>query len=314
MRNNKLAIIAPCYNEEEIISYSIEKLTLLLKKMTDDNLISPESKIVFVDDGSKDKTREIITKCCEENKNIALISLSHNFGQQHAILAGLNLVDADMYVTIDADLQDDHMMIIEMIKKYEEGNEIVSGCRKKRDTDSFFKKNTAFLFYKFMNLIGIGIRQNHSEFRLMSKKAVELLKDYKERTIFLRGIVQNLGLKSCDVYYDGLERQAGKTKYSLFILLELAWTAITSFSIFPLRLITSIGLLTSLFSVLVMVYALISYVKHYSVSGWTSLIMVIAFFNGIIIMSLGIIGEYLGKVLTEVKGRPLYQIGKTINL
>lgn len=314
MRNNKLAIIAPCYNEEEIISYSIEKLTLLLKKMTDDNLISPESKIVFVDDGSKDKTREIITKCCEENKNIALISLSHNFGQQHAILAGLNLVDADMYVTIDADLQDDHMMIIEMIKKYEEGNEIVYGCRKKRDTDSFFKKNTAFLFYKFMNLIGIGIRQNHSEFRLMSKKAVELLKDYKERTIFLRGIVQNLGLKSCDVYYDGLERQAGKTKYSLFILLELAWTAITSFSIFPLRLITSIGLLTSLFSVLVMVYALISYVKHYSVSGWTSLIMVIAFFNGIIIMSLGIIGEYLGKVLTEVKGRPLYQIGKTINL
>lgn len=314
MGNNKLAIILPCYNEEDIINYSIEQLILLIKIMIDDSLISHNSKIVFVNDGSKDKTKEIILDHCRNNSHIALINLSRNFGQQYAILAGLNSVDADMYVTIDADLQDDCNMIIEMVKKYRQGYEIVYGCRKKRTTDSFFKKTTAFLFYKFMNLININIRQNHSEFRLMSKTAVNLLKSYKEKTIFLRGIVQNLGLKTCDVYYDGLERLAGETKYSFLSLIELAWCAITSFSIFPLRLITFIGALTSVLSGFVMTYAIVSYIKHYSIPGWTSIMMVVAFFSGIIIMSLGIIGEYLSKVLIEVKDRPLYQIEKTVNL
>lgn len=313
MKNNNLAIIVPCYNEEAIIEYSIEQLSLLVEIMIDDGLISHNSKIYFVDDGSSDKTKEIIKKHCK-NERIALIELTRNYGQQPAIIAGLNTVNADIYVTIDADLQDDHMMIVDMVKEYLNGNEIVYGCRKERKTDSIFKKNTALLFYKFMNFIGINIRENHSEFRLMSKTAVEKLKEYKEKTIFLRGIVQNIGLKSCNVYYDRLERLAGKTKYSFLKLLGLAWCAITSFSILPLRLITIVGLLTSLMSLFVMIYALISHFKHYSIQGWTSIMMTIAFFSGIIIMSLGIIGEYLSKVLIEVKNRPLYQIEQTTNL
>lgn len=313
MRNNKLVIIAPCFNEEEVIEYSIEQLLLVLNIMIDDGLISYNSQICFVNDGSIDNTSKIIEKYLNNNK-IALIDLSKNYGQQSAILAGLNSIDADIYLTIDADLQDDLMGIIDMVKKYLEGYEIVYGCRKKRETDSFLKKSTAFLFYKFMNLIGINIRQNHSEFRLMSRFAVEKLNEYKEKTIFLRGIVQNIGLNSCNVYYDGLERLAGKTKYSFWTLLELAWGAITSFSLLPLRLITIIGLLTTFISFLIIIYALVSFAKHYSIPGWTSIIMTIAFFSGIIIMSLGIIGEYISKILIEVKNRPLYQIKKTINL
>ena len=311
---NKLVIIAPCYNEEDIIEYSIQKLNLLLEDLIYENLVSIESKICFVNDGSKDKTADIIQKYCDENKKIVLLNLTKNYGQQNAILAGINTLEADIYVTIDADLQDNHLIIKDMVKKYLEGCDIVYGIRKKRETDSFFKKTTALMFYRFMNNIGIKIRENHSEFRLMSRFAVEKLKEYKEKTIFLRGIVQNIGLKSCDIFYDRLERTAGKTKYSFFKLLELAWSAITSFSLLPLRLITIVGGLTSIVSALILVYGLVSYFKHYSIPGWTSIIMTIAFFSGIIIMSLGIIGEYLGKVLIEVKDRPLYQIEDSVNL
>jgi len=311
---NKLVIIAPCYNEEDIIEYSIQKLNLLLEDLIYENLVSIESKICFVNDGSKDKTADIIQKYCDENKKIVLLNLTKNYGQQNAILAGINTLEADIYVTIDADLQDNHLIIKDMVKKYLEGCDIVYGIRKKRETDSFFKKSSAFLFYKFMNLIGIKIRQNHSEFRLMSKNTVEKLKQYREKALFLRGIVQNIGLKSKDVYYDSLQRQAGKSKYSFINLLGLAWCAITSFSIFPLRLITFVGAITSFISVLILLYGIISYFKHYSTPGWTSIIMTIAFFSGIIIMSLGIIGEYLGKVLIEVKDRPLYQIEDSVNL
>lgn len=314
MRRNKLVIIVPCYNEEEIINYTITELTMLLDIMISDELISCESKICFINDGSSDNTVNIINNHCEKNKKIALIDLSRNFGQQYAILAGLNTVKADMYVTIDADLQDDYMKIIDMIKKYHEGYDIVYGCRQKRECDTYFKRNSALLFYRFMNFLGINIRQNHSEFRLLSKNAVEKLKEYKEKTIFLRGIVQNIGLKSYDIFYDGGERLAGKTKYSFAKLLALAWDAITSFSVMPLRIITLSGVLTSFISFVILIYAVISYLKHYSVSGWTSIIMTVAFFGGIIIMSIGIIGEYLSKVLIEVKNRPLYQIEETVNL
>lgn len=314
MRNNRLIILAPCYNEEEIIEYSIEQLTSLLDGMIEEGLISGDSKVCFVNDGSRDRTSNLIKQHCLTNKKIALINLTRNYGQQSALLAGLNIVDADMVVTIDADLQDNHLVIKDMVKKYQEGYEVVYGCRKKRDTDSFLKKNTALLFYKFMNLIGIDIIQNHSEFRLLSREAIEKLKEYKEKTIFLRGVVSYLGLKSAEVYYDRLERIAGQTKYSYLKLMELAWTAITSFSMLPLRLITVIGALTSFVSILILFYGIISYVKHYSTPGWTSIIMTIAFFSGIIIMSLGIIGEYLSKVLLEVKNRPLYQIEEILNL
>ncbi len=314
MKSNKLAIIVPCFNEEELIEYTITQLTMLMDIMIDDGLVSAESKVCFVNDGSSDKTVDIISKHCKDNKKLALIDLGKNYGQQYAILAGLYTVDADMYVTIDADLQDDHLLIIEMVKKFYEGYEVVYGCYNKRESETFLKKKTAMLFYKFMNFIGIKIRENHSEFRLLSKFAVEKLKQYKERTIFLRGIIQNIGLKSCNIYYDKSERPAGKTKYSFFKLLGLAWTAITSFSLLPLRLITITGALTSMISAFIFIYALASYIEDFSIPGWTSLMMTVAFFSGIIIMSLGIIGEYLSKVLIEVKQRPLYQIERTLNL
>lgn len=311
---NKLVIVVPCYNEEDMIEYSIEKLNLLLEDLIYENLVSIKSKICFINDGSKDKTAEIIKKYCRENKKIILINLTKNYGQQNAMLAGMNTLEADIYVTIDADLQDNHLIIKDMVKKYLEGFDIVYGVRKKRETDSFFKKASASLFYKFMNLIGIKIRQNHSEFRLMSGNAVKKLKQYKEKTLFLRGIVQNLGLKSTDVYYDRLQRQAGETKYSFAKLFGLAWCAITSFSVFPLRIITFVGAITLSVSVLIFLYGIISCFEHYSIHGQASIIMTIVFFSGIIIMSLGIIGEYLGKVLIEVKNRPLYQIEDSVNL
>ncbi|MGN1153006.1 MAG: glycosyltransferase family 2 protein [Candidatus Gastranaerophilaceae bacterium] len=313
--NNKLAIIVPCYNEEEIIGYCIEQLTMLLSTMIDDGLISINSQICFVNDGSKDNTENIIKKYCNTNKRLAFINLNKNYGQQYAMLAGLYTVDADMYVTIDADLQDDYTLITEMVKKYLSGFEIVYGCRKKRDTDSFYKRNTALLFYRFMNLIGVKIRPNHSEFRLLSKRAVNMLKEYKEKIIFLRGIIQNLQLKSCDVYYDRLERVAGKTKYSFGKLFGLAWTAITSYSFLPLRLITFTGVTISLISTLLLLYNFLIYLtKHKIISYWIYIAIIMAFFSGLTIISLGIIGEYLSKIFIEVKGRPLYQIEETINL
>ncbi len=313
MKNSKLVIIVPCYNEEEILEYSILQLTMLLDIMINNNLISTNSKICFINDGSTDNTSNILEKHCKINKKIMVINLTNNFGQQNAILAGLNIIDSDMVITIDADLQDDHTVMIDMVKKYYEGYDIVYGVRQKREPSSFLKTGSAILFYKLMNLLGIQIRKNHSEFRLLSCRAIEKLKEFKEKTIFLRGIIQSLGLKSCDVYYDGLERLAGKTKYSVFTLFGLAWTAITSFSIMPLRLITSIGLLSGIISFFIIIYGIISYIKHYAVPGWTSIIMTIVFFSSIIIMSLGIIGEYLSKVLIEVKDRPLYQIDSMIN-
>ncbi len=314
MRNNKLIIITPCYNEEEIIEYSIGQLSSLLEKMVADGLISRDSKVCFVNDGSHDRTSDLIKQHCQTNKNIALINLTRNYGQQSALLAGLNIVDADMVVTIDVDLQDNPLVIKDMVKKYQEGYEVVYGCRKKRDTDSFLKKNTALLFYKFMNLIGIDIVQNHSEFRLLSRVAIEKLKEYKEKTIFLRGIVSYLGLKSTKVYYDRLERIAGQTKYSYFKLIELAWTAITSFSMLPLRLITITGMTISFIGILLLFYWVTSYIKHYPAFGLVSIAMMIVFFSGLILMSLGIIGEYLSKILLEVKNRPLYQIDEILNL
>ncbi len=311
--NNKLIILVPCYNEEEIIDYSIQKLDSFLDSLIKDNLVDKTSKICFVNDGSKDKTKDIIESYCQKNDKIMLINLAGNFGQQNAILAGLNNLEADMIVTIDADLQDDYLTIREMVEKYHLGYEIIYGIRKERKTDSFFKRTSANLFYKFMNLIGIKIRKNHSEYRLMSKCAIEKLKEYKEKTIFLRGIVQKINLPSSEVYYSRKERVAGSTKYSVFKLFSLAWCAITSFSILPLRLITLTGVIMSGVSFIILLYALYSYIKHIAQPGWTSIIITIAFFFGITIMSIGIIGEYLGKILIEVKNRPLYQIKEIIN-
>ena len=311
---NKLEIVVPCYNEEEILDYTINELQILLEIMVEDKLVSPSSGVCFVNDGSKDGTQKIIDEICAKDKRFSCVKLAGNFGHQKALLAGMYSVDADMVVTIDADLQDDINAIPEMVKKFKEGNEIVYGVRDKRATDTFFKKYTALGFYKLMQSLGVNIVYNHADFRLMSKKAIEKLKAYKEKTLFLRALIPLLGLKSENVYYNRCERLAGESKYPFFKMLSFAWCGITSFSIFPLRMITATGITIFTVSLLLLIYTLISYFSGHAIKGWASLMFVGAFFNGIIILSLGIIGEYLSKVFTEVKARPLYQIEEVINL
>ena len=256
MNVKKLAIVVPCYNEEEVLSYTIKELTLLLDIMIDEDLVSEDSQICFVNDGSSDKTEEILEDLCSKNKKYSLVKLAKNFGHQYALLAGMYNVDADMVVTIDADLQDDHMLIMDMVKKYYDGFEIVYGVRNKRSTDTFFKKNTAELFYKFMDKIGVKLVYNHADFRLLSKNAIERLKEYKERTVFLRGLIPMIGLSSCKVYYDRLERIAGESKYPLAKMLSFAWTGIISFSDFPIRLISLTGFITLLISLFSLAFIL----------------------------------------------------------
>lgn len=314
MRDNKLMIVVPCYNEEEILAYTINELQILLDIMIEDGLISNDSGICFVNDGSCDKTQEIINDICKKDIRFSCVKLAGNFGHQKALIAGMYSVKADMIVTIDADLQDDTNAIIQMVKKYQDEYDIVYGVRDKRNTDTLFKKYTALGFYKVMQALGVNIIFNHADFRLLSKKAVERLKEYKEKTLFLRALIPLLGLKSTSVYYDRCERMAGESKYPLLKMISFAWCGITSFSIFPLRLITLTGIGIFSISLLLLLYSLISYLSGNTIKGWTSLMFACAFFNGIIILSLGIIGEYLSKVFTEVKGRPLYQIEETINL
>lgn len=314
MVNSKLMIVVPCYNEEEVLSYTISELQILLDIMVEDGLISTNSGVCFVNDGSQDCTQEIIDDICKKDKRFSCVKLAGNYGHQKALLAGLYSVKADMIVTIDADLQDDTNAIIQMVKKFKEGYEIVYGVRDKRNTDTFFKKYTALAFYNIMRWLGVNIVYNHADFRLMSQKAVERLSAYKEKALFLRALIPLLGLKSTNVYYDRCERMAGKSKYPLMKMISFAWCGITSFSIFPLRLITLTGIFIFTVSLFLLLYALISYLNGNVIKGWTSLMFACAFFNGIIILSLGIIGEYLSKVFTEVKGRPLYQIEEKINL
>jgi len=310
----KLGIVVPCYNEEEILDYTINELQILLEIMVEDKLIAPSSGVCFVNDGSTDRTQDIIDYICEHDKRFSCIKLAGNYGHQKALLAGMYNSDADMIVTIDADLQDDSNAIIEMVKKFNEGYEIVYGVRDKRNSDTLFKKYTALIFYKIMQKLGVNIIYNHADFRLMSRNAVERLKEFKERMIFLRALVPLLGLKSTEVYYDRTERLAGESKYTLSKMISFAWEGVTSFSAFPLRLITLTGLFIFTISLLLLIYALISYLTGNVIRGWTSLMFTCSFFNGIIIFSIGIIGEYISKMFMEIKGRPLYQIEKTVNL
>jgi glycosyltransferase involved in cell wall biosynthesis len=313
-KKNKLAIIIPCYNEEEILQYTIEKMQLLLENLVEENLISESSTICFINDGSQDKTQELIENICQSDKHFSYIKLAKNFGHQKALLAGMYSVNADMVVTIDADLQDNPNTIKEMVQKYNEGYEIVYGVRNKRTTDTFFKKYSALAFYKIMIALGVNIVYNHADFRLLSKNAIVRLSEYKEKAVFLRALVPLLGLKSCNVYYDRCNRIAGESKYPLFKMISFAWEGITSFSAFPLRLITLTGILIFTVSCILAIYACITYICGKAIQGWTSLMLALAFFNGIIILSIGIIGEYLNKMFIEVKSRPLYQIEKSENL
>ncbi len=308
----KLAIIIPCFNEEAVLPQSIKTLSSLLKSLIKEKLISPDSSLVFVDDGSKDKTWEIIEKSNTKTPFIKGISLSRNFGHQEALLAGLYNTEADLYITIDADLQDDPNVIRQMLQKQSLSYDIVYGVRNKRDTDSPFKKYTALMFYKLMKILGVELVSNHADFRLLTKKAVEAMSNFKEKNLFLRAIVPLIGYKSTIVYYDRQKRTLGTTKYPLKKMITFALKGISSFSAVPLHFITLSGIIISIFSLFLMIWAILAYLNNSTIAGWTSLMSVITFFSGITILFMGIIGEYIASIFIEVKNRPLYIIDKTL--
>ena len=307
-----LSIIVPCFNEEDVLPQTIKTLEKVRLSLIKDNLISDKSSLIFVNDGSKDKTWEIIENNHAKNPNIKGISLSRNFGHQEALLAGLYNTKSDIYITIDADLQDDVNVIKEMVKAYYEGHEVVYGVRKQRDTDSIFKRQTALWFYKIMKLLGVELVSNHADFRLLSHRAVEKMSEFKERNLFLRAIVPLVGFKSCNVYYNRKKREAGTTKYPLKKMILFALKGISSFSAVPLHLITLCGALISLLSFILMIWTLWAYAHGSTIVGWSSLMSAITFFSGITILFMGIIGEYIASIFIEVKNRPFYIIDKTL--
>lgn len=308
-----LFVVIPCYNEEEVIEATSLEVSLKLDSLIKKDLISKNSKILFVDDGSKDSTWKKILTLSKTNSKISAVKLSKNFGHQNALLAGLNEAAkyADITISMDADLQDDLNAVDTMVEKYYEGNEIVYGVRNSRKRDSFFKRNTAKIFYKLMELMGANIVNNHADFRLMSKKAVLHLQEFNEVNLFLRGIIPLLGFKSDCVYYERKKRLAGKTKYPLKKMISFAVDGITSFSVKPLKFVTFIGLLIFIVSIIAMIYILYAKLFLHTEIGWTSLICSMWLLGGIQLLCLGIVGEYIGKIYSEIKGRPRYIIEET---
>lgn len=312
MNTTKLVIVVPCYNEEEVLKETTCQLSVVLQQMESEDKIG-EGKILYVDDGSKDTTWLLIEQLSATFPCVMGLKLAHNVGHQQALWAGLEWVANHNYnaaVSIDADLQDDVEAIIPMIDYYNKGIDIVYGVRKERKTDTFFKKHTAQLFYKLMTTMGGDIVYNHADFRLMSRRALQALIAHPERNLFLRGMVKNLGFPSASVYYDRKERFAGESKYPFTKMLNFALDGITSFSVKPLRLITTFGLLFMLASVIAIIYALSAFMGGHVIPGWTSLLISMWFIGGAILTAIGIIGEYIGKIYKEVKRRPRYFIEK----
>lgn len=305
-----LNLVIPCYNEEEALPFTKKELDKKMNALIKSQLIDENSKVILVNDGSKDKTWKIITKLHEENKMYVGINLSRNRGHQNALLAGLMYAKdhADISISMDADLQDDINVMDDMIKKYLDGTNIVYGVRSSRKKDTFFKKFTAEGFYKFMNKMGVEVVFNHADCRLMDKRALEALSKYKEVNLFLRGIVPQLGYKTDIAYYERNERVAGDSKYPLKKMLSFAMDGITSFSVKPLRFITSLGFIILLLSFITLIYAVIMKIVGNTVSGWTFIICSIWLIGGIQMLSLGVIGEYIGKIYNETKQRPRYII------
>lgn len=310
-----LYIVVPCYNEQEILPYSIGKLNDKLNKLISNSKLSNNSKIVFVDDGSKDNTWDIIKNSVNVHQSISGIKLSKNYGHQNALIAGIeySVKFADCIITMDADLQDDIDTIDAFIDKYLQGYEIVYGVREDREVDTFFKRNTALFFYKLMRFLGTEIIYNHADFRLMSKKACEFLLRFEERNLFLRGMIPQIGLKSTVVFYKRKERLAGQTKYPFNKMLKFAIEGITSFSIKPIRIVTLIGLLIFVLSIAAFVYSIVQKIMGKTIPGWTSLFISLWFLGGLQIIAIGLIGEYIGKIYSETKRRPLYFVEDIID-
>lgn len=310
MKDTKLFVVLPCYNEEEVLGETSKRLLELYGKMISEGTASPESKIVFVDDGSRDRTWEIISGLCEQNNIYRGVKLAHNAGHQNALLGGLMTVkdECDCAVSIDADLQDDINVIPEMVKKFDNGCDVVYGVRSERKTDSFFKRTTAQGFYKFMAMMGVDVVYNHADYRLMSRRALNDLESFKEVNLFLRGLVPLIGYKSDSVYYERAERFAGESKYPLKKMLSFAFDGITSFSVKPIKVLWSMGLIVCVAAVIAAIYTLVSKFFGYTSDGWASLMCSIWFLGGVQLVSIGIIGEYIGKIYKESKARPRYII------
>lgn len=314
MKNNILYIVVPCYNEEEVLTETTKQLKTKLEDLIEKKVIAKESRVMYVNDGSKDKTWQLIEKISKENELFTGISLSRNRGHQNALLAGLMTAKeyADIVISMDADLQDDINAIDDMLKKYYEGCDIVYGVRSSRKKDTWFKKTTAQAFYKFMKLMGVDIVYNHADYRLTSRKVLEHFADYKEVNLFLRGMFPLIGYKSDVVYYERNERFAGESKYPLKKMLNFAWDGITSFSVKPLRFICTIGFTILFISFIIMLYSLIRKLTGNTIDGWTFLSISIWFIGGIQMISIGIIGEYIGKVYSETKARPRFIISENL--
>lgn len=299
-------LVVPCYNEEAVLPETVSRLTEKMKTLIAAGHADENSRFLLVDDGSKDKTWELICRFCEENPLCAGLKLAHNRGHQNALLAGLMAAKekADCAISLDADLQDDIDALDGFLAKFEEGCDVVYGVRNKRDTDSFFKRSTARGFYKVMKMLGVDVVYDHADYRLMSRRALEALGDYKEVNLFLRGIVPLIGYRSDYVYYDRHERFAGESKYPLKKMLSFALDGITSFSVKPLKLISNLGILISVLSVFGLLYALVSYFAGWAVSGWTAIVCSIWLLGGLQMLCLGVVGGYIGKIYSEVKAAP----------
>jgi len=305
-----VTIVVPCYNEQEVLKDTITQLSSVLDDLRKEELISANSKMLFVDDGSKDRTWSLIAMESTINSYVTGLKLSCNVGHQKALLAGLEKAKSksDCVISIDADLQDDVSVIRSFLLKYHEGDEIVYGVRDSRETDTFFKRNTALCFYRLMQKLNINLIYNHADYRLMSKRAIEELSRYKEADLFLRGIVPLIGFKSSKVTYNRKERLAGETKYSLKKMVSFAFNGLTSFSVVPIRAFTFLGCVLFFISVMTGCYAFIQKLLGNTSIGWTSLIISIWLLGAIQLISIGVVGEYIGKIFIEVKKRPPYAV------
>lgn len=307
-----LSIIVPCYNEEAVLHETNARLTDVIKRMETKALIS-HGRIMYVNDGSADRTWQIIEELAQADQHVGGLCLAHNVGHQQALWAGLEWAAAhsDAAISIDADLQDDVEAIPQMVELWLHGADVVYGVRRERKTDTWFKRTTAQGFYRLMRVMGSEVVYNHADFRLMSRRALQALMAYPERNLFLRGMVAQLGFNTASVYYDCAERFAGESKYPLTKMLGFALDGITSFSVRPLQYITYLGAVFMLISICAIVYGIVSYVEGRTIAGWTSQLVSIWFIGGAILLACGIIGEYVGKIYTEVKRRPRYFIQKT---
>jgi polyisoprenyl-phosphate glycosyltransferase len=315
MSKLKLQIVVPCYNEDAVLAEASSQFNALLDRLIKSGKVGRESRIIFVDDGSSDRTWSLIEKESNVRDRVVGVKLSRNQGHQNAVLAGLMHANGDAIITIDADLQDDINAIEPMVDKYLEGYDIVFGVRAQRYTDTLFKRNTAIFFYRLLAFLGVELIHNHADFRLMSRRAIEALRGYREVNLYLRGIVPLLGFRTAKVEYDRKERFAGETKYPLSKMIRLALNAITSFSTVPLQIISMAGFVIFACAMAIAAWVLwVSLFTSRAVPGWASIVLPMLILGGGQIMSIGIVGVYLGKIYVEVKSRPRYFIDKTVGL